>query len=435
MRLTNVARMALPNGRLMSYDVWAAGLPGRRLPVSFDQGRHVGQGQRPGSWMAIAARLPAAAGPDAVGAAWRVVLRRHGTFRSVFSRDADGALQLNEVTLGFGGWREHPVPPGGDPRDALRGIFDAACAPFERPSHALVLIVPEPDADDPRPVVVLGSDHSHVDMWSFLNVLRDLYAALGNLRAGHEVDHELPPVADFASHSAALAAAPPAPERVTRRWAEILDAGGGFLPRFPLPLGDVHPGLDACIDVRDLLDAAQTDRLAELAGERGVRLLPLAISVLTGVTAELAGSPLRAVFPVHSRHEERWRDSVGWFITNAVIESADTDPAACARAVAEAVSLGSYPLAPILAPYGGMPVAPGMFALSWLDVRRLPALPPDAQAQFVSAILADDGVMVWFVVNDEGLHLRARYPDTPQARTGVGAWLDAVEAALHRLLA
>lgn len=434
MRLTNVARMALPNGRLMSYDVWAAGPPGRPLPVSFDQGRHVGEGQRPGSWMAIAARLPAEATPDAVGAAWRAVLQRHGTFRSVFSRDADGVLQLNEVTLGFGGWKEHPVPPGRDPRDVLRGILDAACAPFERPSHKLVLIVPEPDAADPRPAVVLGSDHSHVDMWSFLNVLRDLHTGLDALRAGRPADELLPPVDDFASHTAVLAAAPPAPEEVTRRWAEILDAGGGFMPRFPLPLGEVHPGVDACLDVRDLLDAAQTDRLAALARERGVRLLPLAISVLTRVTADQSGSPLRAVFPVHSRHEERWRDSVGWFITNAVLESADPDPAACAQAVAEAVSLGSYPLAPILAPYGGMPVAPGMLALSWLDVRRLPTLPAGSQAQFVSAILADDGVMVWFLVNDEGLHLRARYPDTPQARANVGAWLDAVEASLLALL-
>ena len=65
MRLTNVAQMALPQGRLLSFAV-LAGATGRPLPVSFDQGRHVGQGQRPGSWMAIAARLPGHAGPERV---------------------------------------------------------------------------------------------------------------------------------------------------------------------------------------------------------------------------------------------------------------------------------------------------------------------------------------------------------------------------------
>ena len=42
--------------------------------------------------------------------------------------------------------------------------------------------------------------------------------------------------------------------------------------------------------------------------------------------------------------------------------------------------------------------------------------------------------MVWFVVNDAGLHLRARYPNTPQARRNVRAWLDAVEKALHEVI-
>ncbi len=42
MRLTNVAQMALPTGRVRSLAVPAVGAPGRALPVSFDQGRHVG---------------------------------------------------------------------------------------------------------------------------------------------------------------------------------------------------------------------------------------------------------------------------------------------------------------------------------------------------------------------------------------------------------
>jgi hypothetical protein len=60
------------------------------------------------------------------------------------------------------------------------------------------------------------------------------------------------------------------------------------------------------------------------------------------------------VFPVHSRYEERWHDSVGWFVTNAVLESADPDPdtAACAAVVREAIRLGSWPLAQIMAPLG-----------------------------------------------------------------------------------
>lgn len=433
MRLTNVAQMALPQGRLLSIAV-LPGAVGRPLPISFDQRRHVGQGQRPGSWMAISARLPEHATPERIASAWFAVVSRHGTLRTVFTRDAAGQPVLHEVDPVLGEWAEHDIPAGQTIREVLRDLFDRVCAPYARPSYRLALLLPDAAEPDRRPVVVLGSDHAHVDMWSFLVILRDLYAGLVDLADGRRPGTGSVPAASFAEHSAALEARPPAPEAVHRRWAEILDAGGGVMPRFPLPLGDPDPAGVSAVEVRDLLDAGQAVAFAAAARHYGVRTIGLVMSVLTRVTRDLAGTPLRAVFPVHSRDEDRWRDSVGWFITNSVLELADPDPAACVGAVGEAVALGSYPLAPILAPYGGMPVAPGMFALSWLDTRRLPALPEDAQVQYVSAIVRDDGVMVWFILNDTGLHLRARYPDTPPARASVGAWLDAVQHGLLDLL-
>ena len=123
-------------------------------------------------------------------------------------------------------------------------------------------------------------------------------------------------------------------------------------------------------------------------------------------------------------------------VLHAVIESADADPVACGAAVDEAARLGSWPLAPILAPYGGMSIVPGMFAVSWLDARRLPL--PTAQAaelRYVSAAIRTDGVMIWFLVNASGLHLRCRYPDTPEARENVGRWLDAVQLGIRELTA
>ena len=72
-----------------------------------------------------------------------------------------------------------------------------------------------------------------------------------------------------------------------------------------------------------------------------------------------------------------------------------------------------------------MPMAPGHFAISWLDNRRVPVpLPDGLEPQHVSAVVRTDGVMIWFVVNESGLHLRCRYPGTPQARRSVGDWLD-----------
>lgn len=430
MRLTNVSRMVLPPGRMMSYGVRLSDAMGRPLPVSFDQGRHVGQGQRPGSWMAIAARVPAGTTPAHLQQAWWAVVQRHGTFRTGFGLDCEGRVVLHEFEAVPGEWREHPIADGVDPREVLRRLFDAACAPFEQPSHLLVVMQPDADQADARPMVIVGSDHSHVDMWSFLIVLRDLCTCLDDLHAGRPPGVGLAPVPAFAEHSAVLEARPPAPAEVHERWAGLLAAEDGVMPRFPLPLGNPAFEGDSLVEVRDLLDAGQTARFGALAAQQGVRSIALALSVIVTATRDVADAPLRVLFPVHSRDEVRWRESVGWFITNSVLECADPDPAAGMSAVKEAVALGSYPLAPIFAPYGGMPTAPGMFALSWLDTRRLPELPVDAQVQYVSAVIHDDGVMVWFIVNDTGLHLRARYPDTAAARAHVVPWLDAVERGL-----
>jgi hypothetical protein len=435
MRLTNVALMALPAGRLHSYGVRAASDPGRHLPVSFDQRRHVAEGQRPGSWMAVAVRVAAPLDLDELAAAWDAVVARHGTLRTVFSLEYDDELTLHEVDVAPGEWKEHPVARGRATRDVLREVLDGTCRPFSRPSHRVAVVVPEPDAADQRPAVVVAADHSHVDMWSLLVLVRDLVTFVGDVRAGEAPGADLAPVPSFSDHTQALLDLPREPPHVRKRWFGILDAEGGLMPAFPLPLGRLDPVPSEVVEVRDVLDAEGLQRFSERARAREVRMAALATSVLTRVTAELAGRPLRAVFPVHSRHDKRWHEACGWFITNAVIESDDPDPRACATAVEEAIGLGSWPLGPILAPYGGMPVRPGMFALSWLDTRRLPvSVDPALELQYVSAAIRTDGVMVWFVVNDTGMHLRARYPDTPEARESVGRWLDAAESGLRDLV-
>ena len=425
MRLTNVAYLRLPFGRLLGYDVTVGPL-GRSLPVSFDQRRHVGAGNRPGSWMALSFRLAAPVEPDQLGAAWLAVVARHGTLRSVFTQAEDGTPLLHEVEIAPRGWVEHPVAPGQAVNDALRWVLDAACSPYASPSHRLCLLE---TAD--RPTVVVAADHAHVDMWSMLVVARDLLAALADVRAGRTP--VLRTTLPFAAHTEAMRDRPLAPDGVRARWAEVLAACGEVMPRFPLPLGEVNAMHYERVEVRDVLDVDASAALAVRAREEKVSALALVVSAMTAVTRERADVPLRAVFPVHSRYDANWHDSVGWFITNAVIESADASPRACAEAVKEAVHLGSWPLEDVLQPWGGMPEAPGMFAISWLDLRRLPVR-VDAtglEAHYVGAAVLTDGVMLWFVLDESGLHLRCRYPDTAEARRHVGGWLDALVARLR----
>jgi GNAT superfamily N-acetyltransferase len=426
MRLTNVAHLRLPFGRLVGYDVRVSA-PGRRLPVSFDQRRHVRAGDRAGSWMAISFRLDAPVPRDALAEAWLAVIARHGTLRSVFVRGDDGEPALHEVDVSAGGWTEHPIAPGQAVNEALRDQLDAACTPYAAPSHRLSVL-----ETATGPTIVIAADHSHVDMWSMLVIVRDLLTALADATAGRTSTLVTAPA--FSEHSAALVDRPRAPDDVHRRWGEILDRSGGTMPRFPLPLGEPVPHPER-VEVRDVLDVDDSSAFSAQAQADGVSTLTLAVSAMTAVTRELAGTSLRAVFPVHSRYETTWHDSVGWFITNSVLESGDPDPQACAAAIKEAVQLGSWPLEDILRPWGGMPEGPGMFAISWLDLRRLPVRVDAAglEAQYVGASIRTDGVMLWFILDERGLHLRCRYPDTTDARTHVGAWLDLLVARLRQI--
>jgi len=423
MRLTNVAHLRLPFGRLFGYDVTVSE-PGRPLPVSFDQRRHVGSGDREGSWMALSVRLSEPVSRDALAEAWLGVVARHGTLRSVFVPDDDGP-RLHAVEVGPGAWVEHPVAPGQAVNDALREVLDRACSPYARPSHRMCVL--ETAAGS---TLVIGSDHSHVDMWSMLVIVRDFLALLGS--RGDDAAALLPPAPPFADHTRALQDRPTAPEDVRRRWAEVLAASGDVMPRFPLPLG-AHDPQPERVEVRDVLDVDDSVAFSAQARQEGVSTLTLAVAAMTAVTLELAGVPLRAVFPVHSRYDATWHDSVGWFITNSVIESADPDPHASAAAVKEAIRLGSWPLEDVLQPWGGMPEAPEMFAISWLDLRRLPVRVDTAalEAQYVGATIRTDGVMLWFILDESGLHLRCRYPDTTEAREHVGTWLDLLVARLQ----
>ena len=207
MRLTNVAQMDLGSGRLFSYGVRIAPERGRRLPVSYDQGRHVGDRQRPGSWMAFAFRLETPATHDELAAAWDAVVARHGTLHSVFSRRDGGereapnpsdhmgvaaGLQLHDVAIQPGTWREHPVASGQATREVLREVLDEACAPFSQPSHCLCVVEPDPADDDQRQEIVIAADHAHLDMWSLVIIVRDLLACVDDLRAGRPLGAELP---------------------------------------------------------------------------------------------------------------------------------------------------------------------------------------------------------------------------------------------------
>lgn len=452
MHLTNITHALLPEGAVASCSLVvqdatsplqapperaADSRAGTDLPVSFDQRMHVGAGPRAGTWMAVAFELPAPVTRQVLGTAWLRVIRRHHTLRTVFEQrehqSGSDPLRLYEVPEPLSVvWREHPSEQHGT-RAALNQVLDQGCSPMARPAHRLCVITPT-NTEDPV-TVVLAADHSHLDAWSLPLLAHDFLQAVKDA----SLPAPPPPVASaaaFVEHTRALTAREPAPEMVQQRWQQILADGQGSMPTFPLPLGQLEPAPPEHVSTRAVLDVAELALLEARAEQMGHRLFTLVVCAMTRATLTTSGAPLRAVLPVHSRTEPRWQDAVGWFITNSVLDSHDPDLSACRAAVREALKLGSHALEPIMRPYGGMPVPLGMFMISYLDYRRLPAaLPVALNPQHISASAPTTGVQVWFVVNHSGLQLRARYPRTAIAEESVDLWLSAVMDDLRAMAA
>lgn len=108
MRLTHVDQLNLPFGTLSSYHPYASAL-GEAVPVSFDQQRHVGAGERPGSWMAISVSMPNAVSRKDLERAWLEVIERHGTLRTVFSTGMAGEVQQHRIDVGPGNGLTMPL--------------------------------------------------------------------------------------------------------------------------------------------------------------------------------------------------------------------------------------------------------------------------------------------------------------------------------------
>lgn len=455
MRLTTVHNMDLRAGMVLRYDVAAKPLNTNLAPpISFDQKRHCELGPRPGSWMAVAFKLPTLqATPEELETAWMQVIARHETLRTRVVNPEDPTLEMLHIARGK--WAaatptgaSSPAPASDiftpdDPRHVLREIFDESCNPFATPSHQMCVIdhtteitpaavqMSDPESITPGQLtdatVVIGMDHCHTDAWSLLVLVRDFTAFL---HAAQEEDptlaaqyRALPPANSFGEHSRDLLARPHAPEHVREGWTKIMERDGGEMPTFPLDLGDLDEPRDQVVEIHDVVDADGLARMEAAAADQGVRLLGLAVAAM---------APFSAVFPVHSRRQPftpagTWAQAMGWFITNSVITCESDDPAEAMEAVKEAIQLGSYPLAPIMEPYGGMPHTKGMLAVSWLDNRKLPVQVEEGlDPQHVSAEIQVNGVMLWFVMNHDGMHLRVRYPDTPEARENVPAWCESV---------
>ena len=422
--------------------------------LSYDHAAHLARDPG-GSWIGSAMRISSPYDPDALGRALRAWIARHEVLRTTVRKDAGGTTVC--------GWQRQTVEAAAvDVRAEVLGhrSSDAArieVAQFLARLSAVVwphcVFATVRSADVQGFVIVFAADHSVMDAYSqvlWFAEMEDLYrrAVAG---AG---DDELA-LLDVGSHVDFSAIDRRAGEDLTeghpavRRWRAFtsLDEHGAPLdvPAFPH-----HPELGAPVDdgrrqrQRSLstwvLGAADTDELASRLRAQGVGLQAAGLAALAIASRRRSGvERLRFVMPMHTRHDPRHRESVGWFVGLCPVDldlaGAHTFSEAIARADAatrEVKDLARHPF-PRIAELLGVGDTPH-FVVSYVDVRHVPGAQrwPDQQARALrSPVYAPDELYLWLIRYQGGLNLAVRYPGGSAADAavrGLAAHLRAVLA-------
>ncbi|MBE7160404.1 MAG: hypothetical protein INR72_04080 [Williamsia herbipolensis] len=429
MLLTTLANLRIPAGRLRRWSATAVG-EGAPHPVgpSENERFHLEAVRAGGSgWLAVTVEIRTAAiDPDRLIAAFRAVVDHHEVLRSHFVLDVDGIPHRRLHRRGDISLR--PVGTVGALDE--RGIRDelaeavAGCTALSPASHVLAVV-----EHGDTCTVVCAFDHCYVDAHSLAVVAEDLVAAYGG--------EALPPAGSFLDHLVDTAVTEPGDDDPgVRGWADFLAATDHTVPEYPVDLG-VTPGefAPSRIHVAEVLTRAEADAHTESGTRRRVRTYPMLLTALAQATRDHGGPDrLPVVLPIHTRTDGDSSRSVGWCVANApvVIDAGPVvgdDPERVLRAatvaVADALPLAAVDLTTVYGRFGHLLRKPrhDVFMVSYLDYRRFTRL-PSLHARHISSDGRADDLQLWFWRDDDGISVRARFPDTAVAASLVTSVVD-----------
>jgi hypothetical protein len=447
-------------GRLVEWSVSpstadrARTAPVDPIPPSYNQQMHLASTQAatllglPGNpWIGTTFELTGSADLDALEAAFTTWLHRHEGMRSGFRTGPDGierfTLSVDEVTL------ERAPAQDIDCPDALHAYLDQRFVTGTDPLAwpPLVLgVISRPD----RSTVFVAMDHVIGDGYSLALAVWELQAAYEAARDGS--DHGLPEIGSYLEHCAEERRHG---ETITEddaevvHWRDFVRACGGTTPSFPLHLG-VEPGETWPQKLRGQVVASP--EVAEAFGQAckraGGSFFPGLLTAMAIAVREIGGEEeFRTVTPLHTRHNERWRTAMGWFITVAPLEfslaGADSFADVLPRAHASmraAIRLSHFPAARVIELLGSdfTVTRRDVFSMvSYTDYRQMPGA--DRYAEWnpltIGEVNVADDTHVWASRNHEGLHLGIRHPDTPVAGEVLDEYTATISAVLSRVAA
>ncbi|AJE87340.1 condensation domain protein [Streptomyces albus] len=438
MEFTELGACPLPPGDLSFWTpraATAAWRDDRRTPP-LAHARHVHGAAAAGrslvdpAWVGLAFRLGPVA-PSAVGAALTAWLRAHEHLRS---RLVPGERERTRLVLparalslqrGYIGRFADPSAM----RRQIEACFDRATRPLDWPQVAFATVESAEGV-----LVLLAADHGVVDGTTLAMTggeVRGLLAHPAPAARG-------PGYIDFGVYERRLVETAVRPALDPGRWHDLLAAGGGAPPGFPLPLGPSAAAPQQSL-YRWLLDAPAAARFAAAARAAGGSTAAGLLACLALAARATAGTPVLRTVTLTDARPTPWRDATGWFVglhpVAVPVPPEAGFPAVVAAAAAELRDRAPGPgsSAAHLTELLGREV-PLRFVVSCLDVRRVPGTPPRPEDRMLrSRVHAPQEVYLWFTRSERGVHLSARFPGNPTARASLGRFIKSTARLAARI--
>lgn len=444
MEYTELADYPLPAGRLSEWvprvvdeAAWRQDDRG----MSFTHEDHAGRGND-GSWIGTVFEIHRRYDVEAVRRTIVAYIDRHEAFRTRVERDADS-----------GAWHRYTVPVGAvtvaDRHDEkpksetqvfehLESWFRDVVSPTTWPHFVLATVVPEPHVAASAPqqdkfLVIFAADHSVMDAYSQIYAINEIDRLYAQALDGTE--HNLPAVGSYVDFSASerlLGESLTAEHDAVLAWERFLAAENGRFPSFPLPLGADSAPTNLATRQSSvsswLLTTAQVEKFNAVCKAAGHNMQSGVLAALALVGARLSGNDkFRTIMPMHTRSEEQWAASVGWYvgILPMQIDLGDAGTFAealdcAARAGKEHRGLASVPYSRVASLLTSTEVP--RFVVSYIDLRFL----PDAEEwqerkgrALRSECHAEDEVYFWVNRTLQGLNISTRFPSGDIAATNV----------------
>ncbi|MDY6809936.1 MAG: condensation domain-containing protein [Actinomycetota bacterium] len=461
MKFTELSAYDLPGGTVIEWSAltelaprhWSADF----RPLTYEHEELVtraaeaeSQGRRQTDWLGAVFEISGVLDQDAMARTLLAWTARHEAFHTTVTMDSAGDNTFRPVrrtcTPEMLAMRRshHGHIDRKDIVSHLVDTFDSRISPLGWP-HCAVMTVSdtgdEPGRQD-RFHVVFAADHTVMDAYSLLlsiNELQLIYESevarqpvtapavgshvdfsSGNRRAGEQLDGD---------HSAVA------------QWRTFLAASADRFPQLGMPLAETLSAVDASKPIDQLQSGwadvvATADEVAALDSACravGHSVQTAIVTALAIAHHELTGNPrFRAVMPMHTRHEPRFMESVGWYVglgpldvdlsTSTTISEA-LEAAATGTRTAKKLSRLPFPRIAHLLGIDHEPT----FVVSYLDLRVVPGATQwsDWRAQTVrSATRSDSEVYLWIARTPTGITVSARHPGTEAAAAGVRRLID-----------